>query len=185
MSIYAPLARHLRAATGDELPMTFAEIEAVLGRALAPSARRHPAWWSNNVGTHVNAAAWRNAGWRTARVSIPDERVTFVREPGVGAFATTDFPPHAGLAEAGLSDPAVVGEGPWARELLAAASPAARRTVESWSEARRISLGAAVLEILDAVARDHQQRLVEALPRVTMPPGHDTTAWIREDRDAR
>ena len=183
MSIYAPLNRYLRSAVGDAVPMTFAEIEEVLGRGLPASARRYPAWWSNNVGTHVNAAAWRDAGWRTSQVSIPDERVTFVRDRRTG-FGTT-FQGHAGVAEGGVGEWNGAAPTAWGREVLDAASPAARRMVESWSEERRIGPGAAVLEILDAAARDQQRRLVESLPTAIMPPGHDSTVLIREDRDSR
>src|SRR5512142_3497768 len=80
MSKYEPLQRYLAQQPGREAPMTFKEIEVILGFKLPASARAHRPWWSNNVGTHVNAAAWRRAGWRTARVDLASEKVTFVRE---------------------------------------------------------------------------------------------------------
>ena len=80
MSKYDPLKEKLLAAHGAELPMRFDEIERVLGFALPASARQYPAWWSNNVGTHVGARAWREAGWKTSRVDLGSEKVVFVRE---------------------------------------------------------------------------------------------------------
>src|ERR1700748_939010 len=80
MSKYDPLRRFLEARPGDEIPMTFSEIEKVLGFVLPDSARKFPAWWSNNTGTQVAVSAWRDAGYRTTRVDIPSGRVTFVRD---------------------------------------------------------------------------------------------------------
>src|SRR5258708_38249983 len=79
MSKYDPLRDFLKARPASEAPMSFPEVEEVLGFELPPSARQHPAWWSNNVGTHVNARAWREAGWKTSRVDLGSERVTFLR----------------------------------------------------------------------------------------------------------
>lgn len=175
MSKYGPLRVHLSLALGDEITMSFAEIEDVLGFTLPPSARRHPAWWSNNVGTHVNAAAWRSAGWKTAQVNVPGERVTFVREKvmsGVGvAEGATPFAMDAdarSLASAAL---------------LRALSPGARRVVDDWREARGVDAFDAVVEALDALGKSRQKQLVESLPMARMPPGHDSVALIREDRE--
>ena len=79
-SKYEPLHGFLASRRTSEFPMSFDEVERVLGFPLPPSARRHPAWWSNNRGTNVAVRAWRDAGWRTSRVDVPGQRVTFVRE---------------------------------------------------------------------------------------------------------
>ena len=92
MSKYKPLERHLRASGKPRLSLTFSQIERMVGSPLPASARRYPAWWSNSEGSHVQAQAWRDPGYRTEQVDIVQEKVTFVAEnspllepsPGVG-----------------------------------------------------------------------------------------------------
>ena len=79
MSKYSPLDRHLRAAKGKRVIMTFAQIERVLGIRLPSSARTHAAWWSNNEG-HVQAQAWRASGYRTEQVDLATEKLVFAAE---------------------------------------------------------------------------------------------------------
>ncbi len=163
MSKYEPLKRHLLALPQSETPMTFSEIEAVLGFRLPPSARKHPPWWSNNVGTHVNAAAWRDAGWKTARVDVPGERVTFVRErtgpPGVREDATA-----------------------FAFDSL---SQSARRMIDDCMEETGLDRAGAVTALLEAQAAARRRQLLETMPVARMPAGHDSTRLIRDDRDER
>ena len=183
MSVYAPLNHYLRAVIGDVVPMSFADVEAILGRALPGSARRHPAWWSNNVGTHVNAAAWRGAGWRTSQVSIPGERVTFVRE--ASAAKRFDWAPdrrdeaaQPGMSEAGRAfDEIVIAPAALSRSALA--------MIDDMAEVTGGDRAAAVVTILDACALERRRRMLEDLPVARMPAGHDSTALIREDRDSR
>jgi hypothetical protein len=67
--------------------MSFADVERVLGFALPPSARRHRAFWSNNADNNVMTRAWREAGFRAARVDLDEGSLTFVRDrPGEGAM---------------------------------------------------------------------------------------------------
>ena len=73
---YAPLAKHLSRVSGSKCTMTFAEIEALLGQPLPPSAYRHAFWWRD--GYHPHTAAWNDAGWRIDRVVLGD-RVQFRR----------------------------------------------------------------------------------------------------------
>ena len=59
--------------------MTFDEIDHVVG-GLPASARRYPAWWSNErEGTHVQAHAWMDAGWRVENVNLAAKRVRFAK----------------------------------------------------------------------------------------------------------
>src|SRR5687767_212715 len=81
MPKYKPLERHLRVAGRSRLSLTFAQIERILGARLPGSARRYPAWWSNeNEGSHVQAQAWRGPGYRTEDVDVVGETVTFVAD---------------------------------------------------------------------------------------------------------
>ena len=52
MSKYAPLGDFLRRQKTTFVPMTFAEIEKVVGTRL-PNSQRYPAWWSNNPFNNV------------------------------------------------------------------------------------------------------------------------------------
>lgn len=80
MSKYKPLERYLRTAGRARLPLTFAQIEKIVGGPLPASARRYPAWWSNNEGTHVQAQAWLESGYKTYQVDIEAEKLIFVSD---------------------------------------------------------------------------------------------------------
>lgn len=85
MASYWRLAEFLKGQTADRVRMTFEELEAVLGRALPASARRHRAWWGNSAVGHSHARAWLEAGWRVASVDLVREVVVFARaELGTG-----------------------------------------------------------------------------------------------------
>lgn len=77
MSKYEPLRRHLQMSPQSQVRLSFAEIEGILGMPLPASARRHAAWWSNSVSSHVQAQAWLSANFETVNVSIPGETVEF------------------------------------------------------------------------------------------------------------
>lgn len=80
MSKYKPLERHLRASGRTHVTLTFSQIEKILGVRLPDSARRHPAWWSNNEVSHVQAHAWKDPGYRTEKVDLSAEKLTFVAD---------------------------------------------------------------------------------------------------------
>jgi hypothetical protein len=90
MSKYDPLTKHLKAQRADRVPMTFAELEKVLGFPLPPSSRKHRAWWANDPQGHVNARAWRAAGYQSADVDLDALKLVFVKlnavEPEKGQF---------------------------------------------------------------------------------------------------
>ena len=164
MSKYDPLRHYLLAQRGDRVPMTFREVEAILGFDLPPSARKHPPWWSNNVGTHVNAAAWRKAGWRTVQVDVPTERVTFVRDRPASTSESGVAEESAGFSYASLSK-------------------TAQRMIEDCMDETGLDREGAVRALLEAQAKARRRQLLESMPVARMPEGHDSTAWIREDRD--
>lgn len=86
-SKYAPLEQALRAYPADDAPMSFADVERLIGAPLPPSARRHRAWWSNNPSNSVITYAWLAAGFRTSSVDLANETLVFRRASGA--------PPHA------------------------------------------------------------------------------------------
>jgi hypothetical protein len=83
MSKYDPLQHHLSNSRGA-VELQFTDIEELLEFDLPASARRHAAWWSNSGGSHVQSAAWLNAGYRTQNLDLSQERVRFVPEAHTG-----------------------------------------------------------------------------------------------------
>lgn len=78
-SRYSPLTAHLRDIGQARIPMTFAEIEALVGHPLPLSARRHRAWWSNNPRNSVITWAWLAAGYKSEQVDMAAGRLVFRR----------------------------------------------------------------------------------------------------------
>jgi hypothetical protein len=85
---YDPLRDHLaaRASDMDELTMSFAQIEELVGK-LPRSARTHRAWWSNTSDARAETRAWRSAGWRVRSADQTTERVVFARNRADGTAA--------------------------------------------------------------------------------------------------
>ncbi|NOX73010.1 MAG: hypothetical protein GXP03_05120 [Alphaproteobacteria bacterium] len=77
MGKYEPLGQHLERSGKLNIPLTFEEIEAIIDSALPVSARKYPAWWSNNPTGHVNSAAWLGAGYKATKVNIEAEELVF------------------------------------------------------------------------------------------------------------
>jgi hypothetical protein len=78
MGKYEPLGQYLRKQKAMLVPMTFEEIERVIGAKL-PNSRRYPAWWSNNPFNNVMTQVWLDAGFETEQVDVEDHRVVFRR----------------------------------------------------------------------------------------------------------
>jgi len=87
MGKYDALGRFLVSQPGDEVPMTFGEIERVLGTQLPLSARKHRPWWSNNPRNSVMTQVWLDAGFETEQVDMVRGTLVFrrVHETGVPA----------------------------------------------------------------------------------------------------
>ncbi len=93
MSKYKPLENHLKSLNFGEIPMTFEEIETLLGHNLPPSARKHRPWWSNNPSNSAITHSWLAAGYKTARVDMGGQRLVFVRTgTGTGNASETSSP---------------------------------------------------------------------------------------------
>jgi hypothetical protein len=76
---YQRLWRWLQEQGRDEVYLTFADIEQVLGMPVPQSARRHPTHWYGYEGTALGRAI-RDAGWHASQVNLTDETVTFIRD---------------------------------------------------------------------------------------------------------
>ena len=85
MSKYEPLEQYLRACSRADVPMTFAEIEKIIGDGLPSSAFRHRPWWSNNPSNSVITNAWLRAGYKSADVDMTGRKLVFRRSAKVGA----------------------------------------------------------------------------------------------------
>lgn len=88
MGKYSPLADFLRAQPRDEVPMTFAEIERIIGSPL-PRSHRYRSWWSNNAFNSVMTQVWLDAGFKSADVDIKKRKLVFRK---VGPQEPTDIP---------------------------------------------------------------------------------------------
>jgi hypothetical protein len=116
---YHPLFEHLLFSGQGHLSMTFAEIEAVIGAPLPPSARRREEWWSNSPRGHSQARAWLRANYRTSRVDLVGGKIDFklegwpegYRRPNMASHAVENHPPGVGEAASANYD-ATDGEKP-------------------------------------------------------------------------
>jgi hypothetical protein len=78
MSKYGSLRDYLQEQKNDRIPMTFAEIEKVLGFKL-PKSQIYPAWWSNNPTNNVMTNEWLAAGFKTEQVDVESRKLVFRR----------------------------------------------------------------------------------------------------------
>jgi DNA-binding transcriptional regulator YiaG len=101
-SKYYPLQVYLRQNGEDEITLTLAKIEEILGVALPATARAQRAWWSNRSSGAVQAAAWMHAGYHAEDVDLQNEQITFRRPGRVYAVRQIDGEPvwDAGLVKA-------------------------------------------------------------------------------------
>jgi hypothetical protein len=78
LSKYTPLGEYLRKQRSSRIPMTFAEIERLIGAKL-PNSQRYPAWWSNNPFNNVMTKVWLEAGFITENVDVEGRKLVFRR----------------------------------------------------------------------------------------------------------
>ncbi len=174
MSKYEPFKKFLARRAETELPMSFEDVERTLGFTLPKSAREYPPWWSNDTGGgHVQARAWLDVGWRTAKVDIRRERVMFVR---------TDADPKPSSRGTPGADRNLVAVN------LSALTPAGSKLLGDYAREANGDMAVALARAVHEAAIARRGRLVRqwvaSAPRV--PPGEpDSAALIREDRDAR
>ena len=82
-SKYQPLLDTLRQSDRLQVTLTFAEIEALLGEPLPPSARSKRGWWSNRSKGALQATAWMSAGYLVEAIDLDNEQVTLTKPPQV------------------------------------------------------------------------------------------------------
>lgn len=78
---YAALADFLQSQPGriDQIPLTFNQVEEIIGSDLPDSARVFRGWWANDSVGHSHSQLWLDAGWRTTYINLGEGRVTFSR----------------------------------------------------------------------------------------------------------
>lgn len=92
---YEPLAEYLTTLTGDEVCFTFAEVEAILGAPLPPTAWRRSMWWANSLRPdHPQSRAWLGSGW-TVSADVNNGAVTFFRGAADAASEKRQYHWHA------------------------------------------------------------------------------------------
>lgn len=107
MAKYEALCNHLKSQGSRRVPMSFREIERVVGAPLPPSAYSYRAWWSNNPENSVMTKAWLAAGFRSSEVDMARHEVVFVQAKG----ESREAPPAEGAPE---PPPNAPGEDPLA-----------------------------------------------------------------------
>ena len=79
---YAPLEAYFRARPFEqnELALSFAQIETILGSPLPKSAYSRLTWWDNETTSELSHKnAWLNGLWRVANVDLAEQTVHFAR----------------------------------------------------------------------------------------------------------
>ena len=79
---YQPLHTYLKNRFADNVVLTFAQIEDLIGHTLPPPARAEQEWWANadaSGASSTQARSWVQAD-RIATPNLPARIVSFVRE---------------------------------------------------------------------------------------------------------
>jgi hypothetical protein len=169
---YEPLKRHLEGMfQHGEVRLGFAEIERILGFSLPRSAHGHQAWWSNTRAGHSHAAAWLDAGWKTAALDLAARQVSFVKANDAPAGVAEERAPfvHRDTAAIMLSPSAL--------------SPRALRMIDYHVETRGGDRVSACVALLDQLAEDRLAAMFDWFQKASKPSTISSAELIREDRD--
>jgi len=79
MSKYSALSQYLASLPNESVEFNFSQIESILEDKLPPSARTHPAWWSNDTVSHAWSQQWLAAGWKSEGLDLEGGKVSFRR----------------------------------------------------------------------------------------------------------
>ena len=97
---YDPLGEYLKTQPSDRVPLSFAEIEKIIGDRLPSSAYKHRPWWSNNPSNNVMTKVWIAAGFESEQVDMEGKTLVFNRKHQTRAPASiTTPPPQSGSQE--------------------------------------------------------------------------------------
>ncbi|MBX3323465.1 MAG: hypothetical protein KF757_10780 [Phycisphaeraceae bacterium] len=87
MSKYHALRDFLVTCAGEELAISFDDLERATGITLPYAARHHRQWWSNGTNAHTQAVAWMEAGYRVTDLDLKAGTVRFVPDAGAPSAA--------------------------------------------------------------------------------------------------
>src|SRR5258707_1816785 len=93
MNKYDRLGAFLREQGREYVPMTFVEIERIVGVKL-PKSQKYQAWWSNSTSNNMMTQVWLGAGYRTEQVDVARGQLVFRRVAvvdGIDAPHTTEM----------------------------------------------------------------------------------------------
>jgi len=77
MSKYRALCKYLRNSGKEKIPLSFKEIEDIIGDVLPGSAYKYREWWANDL-SHTQARnGWLCGGYRVEYVDLRRKQVTF------------------------------------------------------------------------------------------------------------
>lgn len=82
MSRYAQLTPVLLANPDAKVTLTFDELDKIVPGGLPASAKKHPAWWTNNEASQSHSKVWLDAG-RRASVDFKGKRTVFTLDSSV------------------------------------------------------------------------------------------------------
>ncbi len=181
MSKYDPLQQALLHRDGSNWRVHFDQIEKILGMPLPASARKYPAWWSNDQTSHSHTRAWLRAGWKTAQVDIPGEAVTFRK---VTRANTAAMPADKGTGPRHGGKPATQSQG----SLHLTGIPQSVMTVlKRRAAAKGTNLESVAKALLERAVEQSDRKAQAASIRAMTPKGQriDLAALIRSEREKR
>jgi hypothetical protein len=79
MGKYEPLGQFLKKQKRARVPMTFSQIEKIIGTKL-PKSKSSRAFWSNNPDNNVMTREWIAAGFETQSIDTKDGAVVFAKK---------------------------------------------------------------------------------------------------------
>ena len=91
---YQLLADYLAVQDRDEITLTLAEIEQIVGIPLPPLASTRRFWANSARGRGHPVYAWQSVGWRVATADMRHDRVTFRRDEPLLPEAPHGAPPR-------------------------------------------------------------------------------------------
>ncbi len=181
MSKYQNLEEYLCGFPTGQWRPKFKEVEKLLGFSLPASARKYPAWWSNDAKGHSHARSWLDAGWCTENLDILGERVTFRRKRRVqvaGQFSERETSWHSKPTPKKPTGDIVVLQG---------ISEEAMRVLRRRASASQYTLEQEIINLIHRDTAENNRMTQMRAIRAKMPSitDVDIVKVIREGRDER
>jgi hypothetical protein len=137
-------------ASVDEQPMSFGEIDKLVGE-LPPTARTRQSWWTGPANPIVGSDTWPSGAWRVRTVDLTGESVVFYRKEAAPRVGPTGQPHDEVMVNSGAGIPE-------SRPAVSASQPGSSQSAPGGSKAlskREIAqgiAGAALAAVCAAIA---------------------------------